>query len=85
MGIQRSVGRSCVNERADAKMVQASLNLVENDKFSLEEKLSVDGSIGKSSFAAIESFQATVMAMKKSTPRSASPISWRRLATKVCP
>src|SRR5262245_28898893 len=65
MTIQKSVGKNCTNEKADAKLVQAALNLIETDKFSLEKKLTVDGGFGKGSIAALESFQSSVMEQKK--------------------
>lgn len=65
MHINAAVGRDCKNEQADAKLVQAALNLVKSDKFALEQKLTVDGKVGKGTIAAIELFQANVVGMQK--------------------
>lgn len=65
MHINAAVGRNCRNEQADAKLVQAALNLVKSDKFSLEEKLAVDGKVGTGTLDAIDLFQGSVVGMQK--------------------
>lgn len=65
MHIKAAVGRECTNEQADAKLVQAALNLAKSDKFALEQALPVDGKVGNVTIAAIELFQANVVGMSR--------------------
>ncbi len=64
MAILSSVGNKGKNAKVDVKVIQASLNLVNNSAFSLKNKLAVDGQIGKQTIDAIELFQKDVVKLK---------------------
>jgi len=46
MTIQNSVGEAGVNDKTDAKLIQAALNLAQSEQFKLKKKLRTDGDIG---------------------------------------
>ena len=64
MGITNSVGKDGRNLKVDVKVIQAALNLVQNSKFKLKDKIEIDGKAGKGTITAIESFQSNVVGMK---------------------
>lgn len=65
MCIKQSVGASGVNNKVDVKVVQAALNLSQTEAFNLDAGLVVDGSIGRKTIAAIESYQTHILKMSK--------------------
>jgi len=67
MAIEDSVGTNGKNLKADVKVIQAALNLVNNPKFKLPKPLKIDGVISKHNSAtvsAIEAFQSQVVGLK---------------------
>ena len=56
---KKIVGAKGENQRVDAKVIQAALNLSQSATFKLEKNLTVDGSVGKRTIEAIELFQST--------------------------
>ncbi|MBI3562936.1 MAG: chitinase [Gammaproteobacteria bacterium] len=65
MCISTAVGKGCGHSRVDIKIIQTALNLVENEKFSLSEKLKITGKATAPTIAAIESFQSKVAGFNK--------------------
>src|SRR5690606_1820300 len=65
MSIKKSVGAKGENQRVDAKVIQAALNLSQSATFKLEKNLTVDGSVGKKTIEAIELFQSNVECLAK--------------------
>jgi len=63
MTISKSVGRNGVNSKVDVKVIQAALNLLKINNFVLENKLIVDGIIGKKTISAIDTFQKNIVAL----------------------
>lgn len=64
MYITNSVGKTGKNIKADVKVIQAAINLTRNSKFTLKDKIEIDGKATKATIAAIESFQGSVLGMK---------------------
>lgn len=65
MSIKKSVGAKGGNQKVDAKVIQAALNLSQSATFKLEKKLNVDGHVGKKTIEAIELFQSNVVCLAK--------------------
>ncbi len=63
MAIQHSVGTKGKNNRVDAKVIQAALNLAQSTNFKLKNRLIVDGKIGKNTVTAIENFQKNIVTL----------------------
>lgn len=64
MGIADSVGKGGKNSTEDVKVIQAAMNLVNNENYALKKKLRIDGQLGNQTIAAIELFQSKVVGMK---------------------
>lgn len=63
MCINNDVGKNSTNNIVDVKVIQAALNLAQNNNFKLTQKLIIDGKIGKKTISTIETFQNTIVGM----------------------
>jgi putative chitinase len=63
MCIKYAVGEKSRNDKVDAQIIQAALNLAQSDKFLLKKKLVVDGNVGQLTVEAIKEFQAKIINM----------------------
>lgn len=69
MAILGSVGHKGKNDKVDVKVIQAALNLAQSKEFKLENRLLVDGKIGKKTIAAIGVFQNDMVKLSSADGR----------------
>lgn len=69
MSIKSSVGAKGVNDKVDARVIQAALNLSQSGSFKLATNLVVDGDAGTKTVEAIALFQLKVVGMAKQDGR----------------